>query len=162
MNLPLAARVLARGVAGAYTVGMADNAVTVVYEGSVATVAAAVEGDALWLAPPDLAHAAGWDLKPQGLCRGPLCVPIPAARQAEFVRPDGRVNLAALAGQRGQTVVHDDARAVWVFGRGGEARAVTERSLLAPDFTLPDLDGRLHSLSETRGKKVLLASWASW
>ena len=32
----------------------------------------------------------------------------------------------------------------------------------APDFTLPDLEGRLHSLSEHRGKKVLLVTWASW
>jgi len=36
------------------------------------------------------------------------------------------------------------------------------RSLEAPDFTLPDLDGKLHSLSDYRGKKVLLMSWASW
>ena len=32
----------------------------------------------------------------------------------------------------------------------------------APDFTLPDLDGKLHSFSELRGKKVFLATWASW
>ena len=35
-------------------------------------------------------------------------------------------------------------------------------SLDAPDFSLPDLDGKMHSLSEHRGKKVLLVSWASW
>ena len=35
-------------------------------------------------------------------------------------------------------------------------------SLEAPDFTLPDLDGKLHSLSEHRGKKVLLIAYASW
>ena len=33
---------------------------------------------------------------------------------------------------------------------------------MAPDFTLPDLDGKLHSLSDYRGKKVVLMSWASW
>ena len=32
----------------------------------------------------------------------------------------------------------------------------------APDFTLPDLEGRQHSLSDYRGRKVFLASWASW
>ena len=41
-------------------------------------------------------------------------------------------------------------------------RAKTLSSLEAPDFTLPDLDGRLHSLSEQRGKKVLLVAYASW
>jgi peroxiredoxin len=36
------------------------------------------------------------------------------------------------------------------------------QSLEAPDFTLPDLDGKTYSLSQFRGKKVLLLSWASW
>jgi peroxiredoxin len=35
-------------------------------------------------------------------------------------------------------------------------------TLEAPDFTLPDIDGKQHSLSDYRGKKVLLLSWASW
>ena len=34
--------------------------------------------------------------------------------------------------------------------------------LEAPDFTLPDIDGTPRSLSELRGKKVFLATWASW
>jgi peroxiredoxin len=33
---------------------------------------------------------------------------------------------------------------------------------IAPDFTLPDLEGRLHSLRDYRGRKVFLCSWASW
>ena len=32
----------------------------------------------------------------------------------------------------------------------------------APDFSLPDLAGRLHTLSDYRGKKVLLIAYASW
>jgi peroxiredoxin len=32
----------------------------------------------------------------------------------------------------------------------------------APDFTLTDLDGAPVSLSEYRGKKVLVFMWASW
>ena len=32
----------------------------------------------------------------------------------------------------------------------------------APDFTLPDSTGRMHRLSDHRGKKVLLVTWASW
>jgi len=78
------------------------------------------------------------------------------------VRADGAVNLAALARHRGQAVVHDAERGVWVCGPAGEVRDAARRSLAAPDFTLPDLDGRLHSLSEHRGRKVLLNSWASW
>jgi peroxiredoxin len=32
----------------------------------------------------------------------------------------------------------------------------------APDFTLPDLNGRLHHLSQYRGKVVFLNLWATW
>jgi hypothetical protein len=59
-------------------------------------------------------------------------------------------------------VLHDDSGTVWVLGEGAEARASSLRSLEAPDFTLPDVDGRPHSLSDYRGKKVFLVSWASW
>jgi len=130
---------------------------TVTFEDAVASVAAEARGEDLWLAPPELERL-GWRLKPEGLCREALCVPVPPAQRAEFVRADGGVNLAALARHRGQVVVHDEARSVWVCGPAGEAR----RSLVAPDFTLPDLEGRLHSLSQFRGRKVLLNSWASW
>jgi peroxiredoxin len=33
---------------------------------------------------------------------------------------------------------------------------------MAPAFALPDLDGRRHRLSDHRGNKVLLVTWASW
>ena len=34
--------------------------------------------------------------------------------------------------------------------------------LVLLDVGLPDLDGRPHRLSDHRGKKVLLVTWASW
>jgi hypothetical protein len=136
--------------------------VTILFDDSVASLAGEVRGEDLWLAAPELASAFGWVLEPQGLCRGPLCVPIPPPRRAEFVRADGAINLAALARHRGQAVVHDERREVWVFGSPPELRGTALRSVTAPDFTLPDLDGRLHALSAFRGRKVLLNSWASW
>jgi peroxiredoxin len=48
------------------------------------------------------------------------------------------------------------------LGEGADNRTTSLQSLDAPDFSLPDLDGTLHSLSQHRGKKVLLATWASW
>jgi peroxiredoxin len=35
-------------------------------------------------------------------------------------------------------------------------------SSLAPDFTMPDVDGKLVSLSSFKGKYVLVDFWASW
>jgi hypothetical protein len=131
---------------------------TIVFEDATATVDATAEGEALWLTPEALERALGWVVKPEGLCRGPVCVP----RRADIVRADGAVDVAALARHRGQAVVHDAARRTWVCGRSGELHAGVVRSLAAPDFTLPDLDGRVHRLGDWRGRKVLLNSWASW
>ena len=72
------------------------------------------------------------------------------------------VDLAAVWRHLGHPVAHDQASAVWALGEGATERAAALRSLEAPDFTLPDVAGRPHSLSDHRGKKVLLVSWASW
>jgi AhpC/TSA family len=138
--------------------------VTIIYGDRSASVAnATAEGNNLWLSLDDLRATTGWELKPQGACLGEVCVPIPAGRETDFIRADrNQFNLAALARQLNQPVVHDDAYAVWFFGEAVNARDNAMQSLQAPDFTLPDLDGRLHSLSEYRGRKILLVSWASW
>ncbi len=138
-------------------------AVTIIYEDQAASVAnAQAQGDDLWMSTRELQAATGWELKPQGLCREERCVPVPPARRDQFLRADDMVNLAALARQLGQPVVHDDSHALWFFGESVDTRRNILASLKAPDFTLPDIDGKLHSLSDYRGRKVLLLSWASW
>jgi hypothetical protein len=138
--------------------------VTIIYgDRSVSVANATAEGNDLWLSLSDLRATTGWELKPQGACLGEVCVPIPAGRETDFIRADrNQFNLTALARQLNQPVVHDDAYAVWFFGEAVNARGNAWQSLQAPDFTLPDLDGQLHSLSEYRGRKILLVSWASW
>ena len=128
------------------------------------TVAKAVDADTkngLWLNGADFKRVSGFELKPEGFCKGEQCYPVPPARKAEFDHAR-RYNLAALAELIGQPMVADDAHQVWCFGEAAENRKRALTSLEAPDFSLPDLDGRMHSLSEHRGKKVLLVSWASW
>ena len=62
----------------------------------------------------------------------------------------------------GRPVAVDPEESAAYLGAPARARAAALASLEAPNFTLPDLDGRLHSLSEHRGKKVLLVAYASW
>jgi hypothetical protein len=119
------------------------------------------QGDRLWLSADELHAATGWELKPQGFCLDERCIPIPRGREAEF-RSGDLFDLAALARQTEQPLVRDDRHAVWSLGEAPAAIGGRLRSLEAPDFTLPDLDDKLHSLSDYRGKKVLLMSWASW
>ncbi|MGI9659669.1 MAG: peroxiredoxin family protein [Gaiellaceae bacterium] len=47
------------------------------------------------------------------------------------------------------------------MGKAGGASGPAVGSV-APDFALPDLDGVEHRLSDFRGRKVILLSWASW
>ena len=54
-----------------------------------------------------------------------------------------------------------DLRA-WVLGTGARQRAAALTTLQAADFALPDLAGQMHHLSAYRGRKVFLATWASW
>jgi hypothetical protein len=136
--------------------------VTVIHEARETGVATArVSGDALWLSSEDVHRATGWTLRPEGLCHDGACVRAPRGREGDFVR-DETVNIAAFWRHLGHPVVRDDPGEVWVLGVGAAARSRVLRSLAAPDFMLPDLDGRPHSLSDHRGKKVLLVTWASW
>jgi hypothetical protein len=123
----------------------------------------AAEGDSLWIDGDDLEPTSGWELNPEGICKGDICVPIPPGRSADFSRDGGkRFNLAALGTLLEQPLVRDDKNRVWYFGEAASTRRNTMASLEAPDFKLPDLDGRMHRLSDYRGKKVLLSAWASW
>ena len=105
----------------------------------------------------DFTAATGWSVKPEGACRGDVCVPLPAeARTA-----DGRVAVDVVSSRLGMPMVHDEEHAVWALGPA----TVTGRALStaeAPELTLPDLDGNPFSLSSLYGRKVLLVAWASW
>ena len=117
--------------------------------------------ETLWCPAPEALRATGWEAKPEGLCKGPVCVPLPAGREREFV-DGGRINLAALWRHLGQPAVRSERGHIWVLSEGAGERKAALASLEAPDFALPDPSGRLHRLSDYRGKKVFLVTWASW
>jgi hypothetical protein len=127
---------------------------------------ARAEGEALWLHAADIEAATGWRWKPEGLCLEDVCRPIPPAARASMTRVaaggEPLLDLAAMWRHAGQPVVHDAAGEIWVLGTGAAERRAALETLEAPDFALPDLDGRTHRLSDLRGRKVFLASWASW
>ena len=111
----------------------------------------------LALSPADTERVTGWTLKPEGMCRDELCVPLTGD-----ARRDGKVDVAAFWRTLGHPVVSDRRGDVWVLGTAAESRANALFGLEAPDFTLPDLAGVPHTLSALRGKKVFLTTWASW
>ena len=115
-----------------------------------------LRGDSPWIPLGDLEGATGWHLEERGVCQGAECIPVPSGASWR----DGEAfDLGAFAVHRGQGSARNKAGDVWSFGPPTASRLATAE---APDFTLPDFEGRMHSLSQYRGKKVVLMTWASW
>ena len=141
-------------------------AVTILTTDTEATSESARSEDGrLWVRASELEALTGWEIKPEGVCRGEVCVPLPA-EQAERLLSDHEgeawLDVAGFAGFVGQPRAHDATHDAWYFGPGPEERRGHLGTLEAPDFALPDLDRKVTRLSDLRGKKVLLALWASW
>ena len=95
-------------------------------------------------------RATGWAIKPEGACKGDVCVPLPNG-----------YSLGDAARRLGMALVHDDTLGKWALGPA----AVTGRPLVSaelPEFSLPDLDGRPFELSSLRGRKVVIVAWAPY
>lgn len=138
---------------------MGDHrALTLITDG-VADIAAEIDRERVWVAADDL-PAAGWAMKPEGVCRGATC--LPAALHPGLVGEDGRIDLARLADVGDDLLVLDPAERVAVLGPSAGARAAALRSGTAPDVTLPDLDGTPVSLADQRGRKTIVVAFASW
>ena len=132
---------------------------TLIDDGRTTVVPARVEGDSVWISPKAVQETLGWQVKPEGLCRGDVCLSVRS--HADRVNEDG-VDLIALAEILGRPLALDTEQRVAALAASAEERGYTLSSLEAPDFTLPDLSGVEHSLSDFRGKKVLLVAYASW
>jgi len=111
--------------------------------------------DSLYVPVEVLARETGWEVKPVGACREDVCVPLPAGTLA-----DGVVALSLFAERLGMPLLHDDEHGLWSLGPQAGGKAMT--TVQAPDLVLPTLDGEPFALSSLRGRKVLIASWASW
>ena len=122
-------------------------------------LATTIEAGAVRLPADALARTLGWELKPQGFCKDDLCYPV--APGSAIVAGDG-VDIEGFARLIGRPLAVDAGEGAAYLGVPASIRAERLTSLEAPDFTLPDLDGRPHSLSDYKGMKVLLAAYGSW
>ena len=107
--------------------------------------------DRLDLSPQEFHGLTGWEIKPEGACKGETCVPLPSAA----------FDAVATAERLGMAVVEEPGAQLWALGPesiGGRALTGTDTS----DFALPDLDGNEFRLSSLHGQKVLLLAWAPY
>ncbi len=152
--------------AGCYGQTMSPGPATVIRDDGVVTLERALTHESdLWVVPADLPRVNGFELKPEGACLDTLCVP--ASRDGPdplLLSRDGSQWFAVtgLARRLAQAVVAVPERRVWSLGPIALARRAYFDSAIAPDFELPNRDGELVRLSDFRGKKVLLVTWASW
>lgn len=144
--------------ADVYPRSMRVAQVTVVGDRSATVDAEILDGRVL-VAPDALPDALGWTLKPEGLCRDDVCVPV---RDRSALVIGDRVDLVAAADALGRPAVVDADAAIVAVALDREQRRAALESLTAPDVVLPDLDGNPHALSEWRGQKRLLHAFASW
>jgi len=138
---------------------MIDDRLTLIDDGAAVELTGRFRADGVRLRPDDVRDVLGWELKPEGLCRDGVCVP--ARSEPDLAAADG-IDLAALARLLERPLALDAGERAAYLGTGARERAAQLATLQAPDFTLPDLAGQPHSLSEQRGKKVLLIAYASW
>lgn len=138
---------------------MTNTHYSLIEDGRSTEIAATNDGSIVRLASGPLLETLGWTQKPEGLCRGDVCIPI--ANRPGLIDEQG-VDLAALAEVLGRPVAIDTDESVASMGSATEAHGAQLAGGVAPDFTLPDLSGTEHTLSDYRGKKVLLIAYASW
>jgi hypothetical protein len=118
---------------------------------------ATMNAAAVMVSPSTFENETGWALKPEGFCFQDICIP---ARDA--VDADGNVDLAAFAKLTDRPFIVDIDNSALSLGATFSSRGEELNSLLAPEFSLPDLSGAMHALSDYKGKKILLAAYASW
>lgn len=123
------------------------------------TPALLFQSERLWAPLDAAAHAVDAKLEDHDgqrvLCRGELCLLL----NSDVVRTQGSVELVDI---------------LWLADALGLGDAKPNRlgamlnassapdNQLAPDFALPDLDGKKLSLSDFRGKKTAVYIWGSW
>ena len=138
-----------------------DGSTTVLYQGKSVTLSEIGRGDGLLIRPEDLSRVNGFEVKPQGVCYGDICIPM---NDDLLVEQDGRqwFDLAAFADLLGQPYVADRESGVWSFAEIPSRREGMMVDAMAPDFEVTDRQGKVIRMADFRGKKALVVTWSSW
>jgi hypothetical protein len=104
----------------------------------------------------EFSSVTGWDAKPEGMCRGEVCVPAPGALD------NGAVTIEMAAARLGMPIGHDTEHGVWSLG----AATATGRTLATAVARFPssliDAMGRGFDFASLRGRRIIMIAWASW
>lgn len=141
-------------------------AATVLYNDRVVEVDRTLpDANDLWVRPEDLTRINDFVLKPEGACLEEICIPIVQNQDNDIVitRAEQQwFSVTAFAKKLQQAYVVDFDSDTWSFGEMPIHRDSFLDSAYAPDFEMLDRHGNTVKLSDFRGKKVFLGTWASW
>jgi hypothetical protein len=145
---------------------LAAQPATVLYNGETTVIKETLaDPNDLWTSPEDLTRINGFVLKPEGICLDEICIVVRQNQDSELlITRSGRkwISVTELARRLQQSFKVDHDKRVWSFGQIPAKRSSFATDALAPDFAMEDRKGRTVRLSDFRGKKVLLLTWASW
>jgi hypothetical protein len=104
----------------------------------------------------EFATTTGWDAKPEGMCRGEVCVPAPGALA------DGNVDVEVAAKRLGMPMVHDAEHGVWALGPATATGRTLSSAVARFPTSLVDAMGRGFDFASLRGRRIIMIAWASW
>ncbi len=134
--------------------------VTVLLPGEMRTIEGArIAPSGLQVPRSAVRAATGFRLEERGLCSGEVCIPLDPSW---LVVEDDTTwfDVSAFAQSTGRAQAREGS--AFSFGAAPALRETTLLAGQAPDFELEDRDGNALRLSDLRGSKVLLLTWASW
>jgi hypothetical protein len=108
----------------------------------------------LQISRSEFEKGSGWQIKPEGACKGDICIPLKDA-------PGEQVDINRIAEDMNLPLVAEAEYGIWALGPdsiGGRTLSTAE----APNLTLPDVDGNLFELSSLKGKKIVVYAWAPY
>lgn len=110
--------------------------------------------DSLKVPVAEFEKLTGWQLKPEGACKGDICIPLRSV-------PTDAVDVEAIAEDMHLPLAGEASTSLWALGPesvSGHAMTTAE----AVDFELPDVDGNTMKLSDFKGKKIVVYAWAPY
>lgn len=106
----------------------------------------------------DFEKGTGWQIRPEGACKGDICIPLPD----DALSSDGRqLDISTVSETMQMPIAEETSMGWYALGpasTGGRALATAK----APDLSLPDLDGNEFRLSSLLGKKIVVYAWAPY
>jgi hypothetical protein len=122
-------------------------------------VDASAAAGTLLLDPATLQDVTGWELKPEGLCCGDICVP---TRNRPDLEVDGGIDLRVVADLLGRPLAVDDETQTFALGESPAQRATQLSEGALDGLVLRDIDGQPFQWAALGRKKKVLVTWASW